>query len=356
MTPINGVKILNMLDYLQTHEGDCKMFNNLDLCYLAGMFDGDGSFSLIKKVEKRSRSPLYFPLIQLGSKGDELINLLKKEFGGRVHLTKKHTSKEGFERNDFFRFKIEKSTKCKPFLEKIEPYLKLKRDRAIELLKYIEENPFSRGSNPLDGEVLYRREKSWLKMKQLNSESHTKNHALPKKDMMIGSEEEFWSYIAGLMDSDGSFSINKNGYAPLIQLSMIDVRGINYLKYHFQGGNVNVIRAKTCKTGMTYRWSTKKTDLCEKFLEKVIPHLRVKKNVAICLLEFIKTREPTKERKDGVPQEQQELRNFYHQKIKCLNKYGVYKPSLIDLEVLKQDDRGEGESHAERLNEMASVS
>ena len=34
-------------------------------------------------------------------------------------------------------------------------------------------------------------------------------------------------------------------------------------------------------------------------------------------------------------------------------KYGVYKPSLIDLEA-REGDRAEGESHGERLNEMDS--
>lgn len=35
-------------------------------------------------------------------------------------------------------------------------------------------------------------------------------------------------------------------------------------------------------------------------------------------------------------------------------KSGVYKPSLIDLEVPKQDDRAEGESHGDRLSEKTS--
>lgn len=353
MTPINSTKLINMLEYMRTQKGVSMDFNNLDMCYLAGMFDGDGSFSLIKKVEVEKRSPLYFPLIQLGAKGNELIDLLKKEFGGYINLAKAKTGKDGIQRQDFFRFKLEKNNKCKPFLEKIMPFLKLKKDRAELLLKFIEENPFKRGSNLLSEDIIFRREKIWVKMKDLNSQSHTRNSSLSKKDMTLQDEDHFWAYIAGLMDSDGSFSINKSGYSPLIQLSMIDIRGINFLNQHFVGGNLNVLRAKTCKTGMTYRWSTKKIDLCTKFIEKVIPFLRVKKSSAKCLLEFINKRQTTKERKQGVPQEQQILRNFYCDKLQCLNKYGVYKPSLIDLEILKQDDRGEPERDAERLNETA---
>lgn len=41
-----------------------------------------------------------------------------------------------------------------------------------------------------------------------------------------------------------------------------------------------------------------------------------------------------------------------------LNKYGVYKPSLIDLETVASNvagDRAEGESHRERLSEKAPI-
>lgn len=356
MTPNNSTKIINFVNYTTPNKGECMSFTNLDMCYLAGIFDGDGSFSLIKKVENEKRSPLYYPTIQLGAKGDDLINLLKDQFGGYKILSRRHTSKDRFERNDFFRFKLEKPNQCKPFLEKVTPYLKLKKDRAEFLLKYIEENPFKRGSNKLIEEVIFQREKAWLKMKELNSESMLRHASLSRNDLECKSNEQFWSYIAGLMDSDGSFSINKSGYWPVIQLSMIDVRGINFLNHHFIGGKVNVLRAKTCKTGMTYRWSTKNLDICTKFLTSVIPFLRVKKNVAQCLLEFIAKRESTKERRAGVPKDQQALRQYYHQKIKCINKYGVFKPALIDLEGREQADRGEGESHAERLNERACES
>lgn len=330
--------------------------DELDMCYLAGMFDGDGSFSLIKKVENEKHSPLYFPLIQLGANGDGLMQLIKEKFGGYIFLSKAHVAKGEFQRKAFFRFKLEKRTQCKPFLERIIPYLKLKKDRAEILLKYIEENPFVRGSRKISDDVLYKREKVWIKMHELNSQSHMSTATLDKSQATHKNLDEFWAYVAGLMDSDGSFSINKNGYCPTISLSMIDVRGINYLNQYFPGGCIQVIRAQTCKTGMTYRWMTKKLSICESFLTSVIPFLRVKKESAKCLLEFIQKRETTKYRREGISKEQRKFREHYHVMLKCLNKYGVYKPSLIDLEVQKQDDRAEGESHRERLNEMASES
>lgn len=316
-------------------------FDKLDMCYLAGMFDGDGSFILIKKVENEKCSPLYFPLIQLGASGDELLTLLKEKFNGRIHISNAHTSKEGFSRKKFFRFTLEKSNKCKPFLEKIIPYLKLKQERAQILLDYIEAHPFKRGSRKISQDVLYEREKVWTKMLTLNAESHIRHAKLNKSKSFHSNEKEFWSYIAGLMDSDGSFSINSYQYGATIQLSMIDIRGINYLNQYFPEGCVQVIKAKTCKTGLIYRWMTKKINVCVTFLENVIPFLRVKKKSAECLLEYLNKRTPTYYRCGGILKEEIEMRKHYHNKLKCINKYGVYKPSLIDLETQKQGDRAE---------------
>lgn len=316
-------------------------FDDIDMCYLAGMFDGDGSFSLIKRIERDHRSPLYFPLIQLGASGDDLLSLLKMRFGGYINLKESHLSNEGFLRKNFFRFKLEKAAQCKPFLEMIIPYLKLKQQRAQILLDYINDHPFIRGSRKISDDVLFEREKVWTKMQQLNSESYVMNTNLDRNKLSSPTPDHFWAYIAGLMDSDGSFSINADGYSPVIQLSMIDVRGINYLNHNFPGGNIQVIHANTCKCGFTYRWSTKKLDVCKNFLFHIIPHLRVKRNSAGCLLEYLEGRVTTKYRQGGVSQDDMEYRRHYHAKIKCINKHGVYKPSLIDLEGQEQADRAQ---------------
>ncbi len=324
-----------------------------EMSYLAGAFDGDGCFSLCRKVENSNRSTLYYPMVQFGCKDDVLINMLKEKFGGYVHETKKHVSKEGFERQRFFRYKLEKRTRCKPFLEQIIPFLKIKQDRAQEILDFINENPFVRGSRRLDEEILLRRERAYRKIRAMNQEKRSASKKR-RKEIPLLENDLFWSYVSGLMDTDGSFSINKNGYAPTISLSMSDMRSIEYIENVLKKGFVSVIKAKTCKLGYTYRWSCKKLDDVEDFLNGVIPYLRMKKENAETLLEFCKKRTPTTHRRGGIPKEELKLREFYHQKLYHLNKYGVFKLSLIDLEAQEQGDRAEGESHRERLNEMAS--
>lgn len=343
--------------YYKSQQGDYRMYKDecYEMSYLAGVFDGDGSFSLIKKIENINYSPLYFPLIQFGCRDNVLIETLKSKFGGNYTLSKKHVSQEGFLRNDFYRYKLEKSNRCKPFLEKIIPYLKIKKDRAELLLEYINNNPFKRGSNKLSQEILISRERYYYKMKKLNSERSVKSN-LRSNPIQICKDEYFLSYISGIMDTDGSFSVNSSGYCPVISLTMVDCRSIEYISGCLGFGNLSVIKAKSCKTGMAYRWECKKLESVKKFLKSITPYLRAKKETAKCLLEFCEKRTPIKHRRGGIPEEEMKLRKYYHEKVKSLNKYGVFKPSLIDLEVLKQDDRGEGESHAERLNEMASES
>ncbi len=349
-------KIVDQVKYFQnTLEVQMDNEERYEMAYLAGAFDGDGSFSLCRKIENINRSPLYYPLIQFGCKDSILINSLKERFGGYVHIAKPHESKEGFQRKEFFRYKLEKRNVCTPFLEKIIPFLKIKKERAEAILTYIQENPFIRGSRKLDPQILFNRERSYQKIKKMNAERKINQNYRRKKLPPI-EEDIFWPYIAGLMDTDGSFTINKNGFVPMMSISMVDIKSLEYLRGFLDIGNITVVKAKTCKLGFTYRWTTKAKGDVKYFLDNVIPFLRSKKENACVLREFIDKRISTLYCRGGIVQEQMDMRKFYHKKLCCLNKYGVYKPSLIDLEVQKPDDRAEGESHRERLNEMASES
>lgn len=349
----HSTKTLHEVNLLGNAQEDIFMNEErYELAYIAGAFDGDGSFSLIKKIEDKKRAPLYYPLIQFGSKSGESVRYLKNKFGGNVNISKKHKSKEGFMRKEFFRYKLEKRNQCLPFLEKVTPFLKIKKERAELILEYIKDHPFKRGSNLISKDVLLLRERAYQKMRKLNAER--KSSASVRKSKISDVDEDvFWPYIAGLMDTDGSFSINKSGYAPTLSLSMVDIKGIVYIKSILKKGNISTISAKTCTYGFTFRWECKKHEDVKYFLTNVIPFLRFKKESAQTLLEFMEKKTLTKHRRSGTPSEELELRDFYCEKLKQLNKYGIYKPSLIDLEVQKPDDRAEGESHRERLNEMA---
>ena len=122
------------------------------------------------------------------------------------------------------------------------------------------------------------------------------------------------AYIAGVMDSDGSFSIirrtrqsTKHGYffKCLIQLTWKDTSNclevLNYLKQTY-GGTVNKINRHSGFPSSTpsehYKWDLEEKKVTA-FIQEILPFLQVKKFQAQCLLDLRKLRrwrETTKSR------------------------------------------------------------
>jgi hypothetical protein len=334
------------------------------LAYLAGALDGDGSFSLIKATAAAARSPLYYPMIQLANVKKELIELFMQEFGGSYTTRKSYIGKDGGTRQECYQWKREKSDHCFPVLENIIPYLIIKKERAMFLRDYIINNPFVRGSNVLDGSILMSREKAHIKMRSFNDKPHTNCELLSISKRNSSDSDTFWSYIAGIMDTDGSFSLKRENrksggsispvFTAQISLSMTDCRSIYYLMNNFIGGNLMLVEAKTATNGFCYRFSITSRKNAIVFLKKCIPFLRLKKEVAIKLLEFCETfQDASGNRKltDSVI----EQRNSYYSYITQLNKYGVYKSPLMDLKPLP-DNAGGNKAEAAQAGTVNAVS
>jgi len=310
------------------------------LAYCAGVIDGDGSFSIMKKKgDKEGYSPLYYPVIQLANWSKELIDYFMNEYKGSIFTRKAHIAKDGHSRQDSHQWKLEKAPMCLPFLEKIIPYLVIKRERAIFLKEFIINNPRA-GRIKLSEEILQNKEKDYIKMRSFN-DSRVSNETYSRRCGKDSEDSIFWAYVAGLLDTDGSFSIAKeNGdkgminskYRPAILLSMTDIKGINYIVENCANGSVFTLKGRTMSNSMVYRFGIYTRDQAIPFLEKCIPHLKIKQKQAIKMLEFCKNFERTKYNREGIKEKELEFREHCYEYIKQLNKYGVYKPTLIDLE------------------------
>jgi hypothetical protein len=338
------------------------MDNNI-LAYTAGVMDGDGSFSIFKrKPGKTGISPLYFPMIQLANKNKDLVDFLIKEFMGRL-FTRKAYEKNGSIRLPSHQWFLEKSTMCLPFLEKIIPYLVIKKERAEFLKEFIIKNP-KQGRVALSQDLLQEREFSYMKMRSFN-DKRVSTDSFSRKSSKISDRTEFWAYLAGLFDTDGSFSVKKEfndikmvnpKYSSQILLSMTDIKGINFLIENCPLGSVFTSIAKTCKKGMVYRFGIYNREESIIFLKKIIPFLQSKKNQALKLLEFCNGFSTTIYNKGGIDVHELDFREDCYECIKQLNKHGVYKPSLIDSESQEQADEGQAGSNAmqpDRLSAMA---
>jgi hypothetical protein len=331
----------------------------IEMAYLAGAIDGDGSFSLIKR-RNGSMSPLYQPMIQLCNVSRLLVDIIKDTFGGWIFERASHIAKDGKIRKVTYSWKLDK-TNVGEVIPKILPYLIVKKERAAYLLSYMSQNPFKRGSMRLSTEVLSSREAAYAEMIRLNDERRWDKTIEPGK--RVDSDfPVFWSYFAGLMDTDGSFSVKREKrpsckspvYSPCILLSMVDPKGISFVRKNCVDGTVTVIKSRSANSGICYRWAIHTRIEAISFLKKVIPYLRVKKSQAEVLLDFCLKFSEVKHRRSGVSAEEIAKREEAYQQMIHLNEHGVYKPSLIDLEAHKMGDRAEGVSRGERLSERDS--
>ena len=304
------------------------------MSYLAGLMDGDGSFT-IGKLKNASKSPLYFSLIQFGFQKKNIVNIFLDKFGGS--FTEIDPEKDKRYKQPFFLWRLRSNENVKPVLEKIINYLVLKKERAKFLLNFCTNFSFKRG-HCLGEETIVERERAYIKMGQLNDcrefTGIEKTHRPTKNE----TSEVFWAYVAGIIDSDGSFSVKKQKYqygqryTAVISIDMVDPKTIGYISSKTTYGKIEANRVKACTNGICYRLAIGKKEDVIAFLQNVIPFLKVKQEQAKTLLEFCLNWKNTSYCKAGVPAHEMAFREECHQKIKQLNKYGVYKPTLIDLE------------------------
>jgi len=330
------------------------------LAYMAGVLDGDGSFSLIKRSSERS--PLYFPMVQLANVSASLIELFRKEFGGSVRIRKPYVAADGHARQQSIGWKVEKKNQCAPTIDSVVPYLQIKKERAEYLLDFCNNHEFKRGCGPLSIDTLFDREKSYLKMRKFNDFPCINGELFTISKRIDNESEEFWSYVAGIMDTDGSFSLKRENrttggskspvFTSSILLTQTDCRAIYYLVNNFFGGNLMTVKSKSSLNGFCYRFSITSKKIAVKFLQRVIPYLLVKKDVAQELLNFCLTVENVKGGK-LMNEEQLLMRNNYYLNICHLNKYGVYKSSLMDLKPLP--DNAEGNKAQAESKDSGSV-
>lgn len=315
---------------------------NIKMAYLAGIMDGDGSFSIIK--HKTVANPLYYPFLQFVSWKKEVIDFLTSELGGSVTTTAPCIRKDGSQGHLMYRWRLRSHDNVKPVLEKLIPYLKIKFERAMFLLRFIEETPFVRGKR-LSNDKLIEKERAYIKMIQSNDWTSLDNTLTTKIAKSINEDEIFWSYLAGMMDTDGSFSVKrqvqnkgtqvKNArYLPVISLSMTDTRAINYIRENFALGKLYIPKNKSCSAGFHYQFGIYTKKECVEFLKRIIPFLKGKKENAEVLLNFCENSVNTLYCREGISPEELKFRNDCYVRLVDLNKYGVSKSSLMDLKLL----------------------
>lgn len=113
----------------------------MDIRYTAGLFDGDGCVWIARqssRVAKNPTYPYYFQLqISIVNTNKEVIERLYREYGG--YISKQDW--KGYKKNHENKWKVQyswrsASSKAVNFLEKILPFLIIKKDRVGLALEF----------------------------------------------------------------------------------------------------------------------------------------------------------------------------------------------------------------------------
>ena len=279
------------------------------MAYIAGLIDGDGHIGI------RRFSAGLKPLVQLFNSIRQMPEYLNRIFDGTVAFDK--PKKEG--NRIVWKWMLQGKEGCRTFLEKVVQYLVLKKDSAIEVLEFL--------NSPVDGKDYYQSSKN------LNLNRKIEQVNLDDVERKICEDSFFWAYVAGIMDTDGSFSIEravrkptydnrqKNDlikYRPKILLSMVSERSIRFILENCPFGNVHIIKANTALRGSAFRFCISARGEAIEFLKRCVPYLQTKAIQAIKLLNFCRAYVPT----NGlakVPEKEIEFRESCYKEIVRLN-------------------------------------
>lgn len=147
----------------------------LHIAYIAGLFDGEGSFCFIKAETKKfmemtkRKNPYYRPLARIGMVHLSVLEFIHKTFpGGYLHC--EGVRKDRPNNQVMYRWEMFKGENLKNFLKEIIPFLIAKKEQAVTLLEVLENWKIPRNRTlGLDAYELQRREEAYQKMRKLNA-------------------------------------------------------------------------------------------------------------------------------------------------------------------------------------------
>ncbi len=279
------------------------------MAYVAGLIDGDGHIGI--RVGPRGKIS---PLIQLHNSIKQMPLYLNTLFGGTVAFDK--PKKEG--NKVIWKWMLQGQEGCLNFLSKVMHFLVLKKDSANHLMEFL--------CHPHEGKDYYQ------ESKDLNLNRKIGSYDFANIQRKTSDYACFWAYVAGIMDTDGSFSIEravrKAGqnrqktdlikYRPKLILSMVSERSIKYILSNCEYGGMSIVKAKTALRGSAFRFSIQSRSDAIEFLKKCIPFLQIKAVQAVKILNFCRNYNPT----NGlarIPEEEKEYREKCYKEIVMLN-------------------------------------
>lgn len=278
------------------------------MAYIAGLIDGDGHIGIRKGKDGD------LPLIQFHNSIKQASVYLHTLFGGTVACDKPKKEKN----RPIWKWMLQGRERCKNFLDKVSEFLILKQDSAKILIDFLQK--------PIEELDYYQESKNLNLNRKINSfffdDVQRKTSDCPF----------FWAYVAGVMDTDGSFSIERSvrkpgsnrqkndlvKFRPKLILTMVSERSIKYILSNCEYGGMSIVKANTALRGSAFRFSIQSRSDAIEFLKRCIPYLQIKAVQAVKILNFCRNYKPT----NGlarIPEEEKEYREKCYKEIIMLN-------------------------------------
>ena len=106
--------------------------------YLAGLTDGEGSF-VICKDRKTGKSPWYYGSFRIGMTSYETIKIVRDELAPQKKIYVERLYAKGVPRKAIYRLAIQGNKGVVEIINKLLPYLKLKKPQAELLLVFLKD-------------------------------------------------------------------------------------------------------------------------------------------------------------------------------------------------------------------------
>jgi hypothetical protein len=100
---------------------------------------------------------------------------------------------------------------------------------------------------------------------------------------------------------------------------MVPVDCINHVRKNCSLGSYCIPKASCTQKGFAYKLMIISKDECMKFIEKILPYIRFKKEQCLTLLNFCKNFGSVKHCRGGIPQETLLFREEMYQQVRKLN-------------------------------------
>jgi hypothetical protein len=159
--------------YKRSEEFVPKVYNSTDLAYMAGIIDGEGCFYIGKVAPNRADgyvSDHYRGLLKIDNTDHKLIDWLNTVFSGSNSAANRATSSKKFTR-DVYSW-IATGDRLLDLCEQILPYLVIKKQHCLVMIKFRKSYTTRLGSTKVSPEALEIRKLCLEEIRQLNSRWH----------------------------------------------------------------------------------------------------------------------------------------------------------------------------------------